>query len=196
MNASSAGNPSRASSMAEARIRSRPSRPWRRCASPHDRTAPGIVTDIGPRKGRRSRPARRKRTGFASAGARPDPFSAVSVREPASQISQNASPPNPHAWGITTARAAFVAIAASTAVPPERRMSRPVAVARWWGATTPPWRPRASDAGTSGRLGVIRESLRPSGRAAAERWSGGDQGAAERESGGGRTSVGRSRRVG
>jgi hypothetical protein len=36
----------------------------------------------------------------------------------------------PQALPKTTARAAFVAMAASTAEPPARRMSRPMAVAR------------------------------------------------------------------
>ncbi len=51
---------------------------------------------------------------------------------------------------MTTASAAFVAIAASTAWPPARRIASPAAVARWWGATTAPRRPLARGIGTSG----------------------------------------------
>jgi hypothetical protein len=45
-------------------------------------------------------------------------------------MSQNASPPIPQPDGMTTASAAFVAIAASTAEPPAARIDRPAAVAR------------------------------------------------------------------
>ena len=62
---------------------------------------------------------------------------------------RSASPPIPQPSGMTTARAAFVAIAASTAEPPARSTPSPAAVARWWGATTAPWRPRAMGAGTA-----------------------------------------------
>ncbi len=88
-------------------------------------------------------------------------------------MSQKASPPIPQASPKTTARTAFVAIAASTAVPPARRIPRPAAVARWWGATTAPRPPRARGAGTSGRgvstvpiVGAARQPLPPASPAA------------------------------
>ena len=94
--------------------------------------------------------ARASAAASAAAGARPDPLSAVWRPVAASQMSQNASPPIPQPWGMTTPRTAFVAIAASTADPPARRTPSPAAVARWCGATTAPWRARARGAGTSG----------------------------------------------
>ncbi len=45
-------------------------------------------------------------------------------------MSQNASPPMPQALPSTTARTAFVAMAASTALPPARRIERPASLAR------------------------------------------------------------------
>jgi hypothetical protein len=45
-------------------------------------------------------------------------------------MSQNASPPMPQPLGMTTPRQAFVAIAASTALPPARNTADPAAVAR------------------------------------------------------------------
>ena len=150
MNPSQAGKPPRASSIAGARTASRDSRPNRACASPHERTAPGTVIVSGPRRGRVASPWDRSAAASAPAGARPDPFSATCARFAASQISQNASPPIPQALGMTVARTAFVAIAASTAWPPARRIERPAAVARWCGATTAPWRPRARGTGTCG----------------------------------------------
>ena len=58
-----------------------------------------------------------------------------------------------------------MAIAASTAVPPARRIASPADVARWCGATTAPWDPLASAIGTSGRvtpasLAVVVDSSR------------------------------------
>ena len=88
-------------------------------------------------------------------------------------MSQKASPPIPQASPKTTASTAFVAIAASTALPPARRIPRPAAVARWWGATTAPLPPRARGAGTSGRGSLhaadcrCRAGAPPAGRAPA-----------------------------
>ena len=45
--------------------------------------------------------------------------------------------------------------------PPARSTPSPAAVARWWGATTAPWRPRARGAGTSG---LSRATRSPSAR--------------------------------
>ena len=148
MKPSQAGKPPRASSIAGARTWSRDSRPKRAWASPQERTAPGTVTLSGPRRGIVARPRARRAAASAAAGARPEPLSASCRRVAASQMSQNASPPIPQALGRTTPRTAFVAIAASTAWPPARRIERPAAVARWCGATTAPWRPRASGTGT------------------------------------------------
>src|SRR5450759_1578257 len=150
MNPSQAGKPERASSIAGPRTTSRSSRPYRRWASLQDRTAPGTVIASGPRSGRDLMPWSRRRPASTPDGARPDPLSATSRRDAASQISQKASPPMPQAFGITTPSTAFVATAASMAFPPARRTPSPAAVARWCGATTAPWRPRAVGTGTSG----------------------------------------------
>ena len=159
MKPSQAGNPSRARSMAGARIAARSSRPWRRWASPHERTAPGTVIVRGPPRGSAVRPRARRASASAAAGARPDPLSADWCCAGSSQMSQKASPPMPQPLGMTTPSAAFVAIAASTALPPARRIERPAAVARWWGATTAPWEPRASGTGVHG-CPFVMSSLR------------------------------------
>ena len=96
MRSSDAGNPSRASSMAGARIASRDSVPWRACASPQERTAPGTVIASGPRNGTRSWPACAQAGRIDGPGRPPGRRSAQSAgRLAASQISQNASPPIP-----------------------------------------------------------------------------------------------------
>lgn len=97
----------------------------------------------------RCRPAARAASIVAPAAERPLPLRATSG-PPGGQISQNASPPSPQEWLATTARAAFVAIAASTAPPPARRIARPASLASACGDTTAPWQPRAVIAGTSG----------------------------------------------
>ena len=159
----------RASSMAGARTSARDSRPKRAWASPHDRTAPGTVIGSGPRRGIVRCPAARIATGSAAAGARPEPLRASWRPVAASQMSQNASPPMPQAQGITTPRTALVAMAASTAEPPARRMPRPAAVARWCGATTAPVVPRASATGAqAGRRSRRRFSGEAVGRTLVE----------------------------
>jgi hypothetical protein len=156
---SQAGKPPAASSIAGARTASRDNRPCRAWAADQERTAPGVVIDRGPMSGIVDRPAFRQAPASAAAGARPDPLSAVWRPAAASQMSQNASPPMPQPLGMTTASAALVAMAASTAEPPARSTPRPAAVARWWGATTAPCRPRASGAGTSGRPSTGESSM-------------------------------------
>src|SRR4029079_2380489 len=97
---------------------SRDRRPYRAWASPHDRTAPGTVIVSGPRRGIDPWPASLIAAGSAIAGARPETLSAIWRPAAAYQMTQNASPPMPHAQGMTTPSTAFVAIAASTADPP------------------------------------------------------------------------------
>jgi hypothetical protein len=53
-------------------------------------------------------------------------------------MSQKASPPSPHMYPLTTARAAFVAMAASTALPPARSAPSPASVASACGDATAP----------------------------------------------------------
>src|SRR6058998_3947648 len=50
----------------------------------------------------------------------------------------NRSPPYPHRYGSTTPRVRLAATAASTALPPEARTSRPTEEARWCGEATQP----------------------------------------------------------
>ena len=130
MNSPQAGNPSRASSMAGASTWAGVSRPNRSWASAQDRTAPGTVIVSGPRRGIVVTPRSRSVAASIPRALRPDPLSATWRDSAASQISQNASPPMPQWFGTTTPSTAFVAIAASTADPPVRRMWRPAAVAR------------------------------------------------------------------
>jgi hypothetical protein len=52
-------------------------------------------------------------------------------------------PPMFPACGRTTARAKPTATAASTALPPSRRISTPASVASWWMVTTMAWSVRA-----------------------------------------------------
>ena len=61
--------------------------------------------------------------------ARPLAFSACTSSP--SWTSANRSPPMPHRCGPVTAMAAFVAIAASTALPPRARIASPACVASW-----------------------------------------------------------------
>ena len=90
----------------------------------------GTVIARGPRRGSVARPPGpqgggvRRRRGSPGAVERDRPAAA------SSQMSQKASPPIPQASPKTTASTAFVAIAASTALPPARRIPRPAAVAR------------------------------------------------------------------
>ena len=176
-----AGKPSAASWMAGAMRSAGASRPYRAWASAQERTAPGTVMASGPRSGIDSWPARRRAAASAPAAARPDPLSATWRPAAASQISQNASPPRPQLWGATTPSTAFVAIAASTAEPPARRIARPAALARWWGATTAPWLPRAAGTGTHGRPSVTPAPAR-SGRPAPA-WTAGVPGLATARAG-------------
>ena len=125
MNPSQAGKPARASSMAGASTSSRDSRPNRAWASPQERTAPGTVMLNGPRRGSVRRPRSRRVAASAAAALRPEPLSAYWRASAASQTSQNASPPMPQPWGMTTPSTALVAIAASTALPPRTQDVQP-----------------------------------------------------------------------
>ena len=151
MNPSQAGKPARASSMAGPSTSSRrqPPEPRMGVAPRADRARDRDAQRSAPRQRRAVRdPARPRhrprqhsgpnRSGRA-ASSRPRPRSARTRRRRCRSH-----------CGMTTPRTAFVAIAASTAEPPERRTWSPAAVARWCGATTAPCEPRASGTGAPG----------------------------------------------
>src|SRR5690606_20171549 len=91
-------------------------------------TAPGTVTPAQP-CGAIGLPA-----GYADASVpaadRPEALSALSW--PSDQTNAKASEPRPLLVGSTTVRVAAVAIAASTALPPRRRISSPACAANGW----------------------------------------------------------------
>ena len=150
MKPSQAGKPSRASSIAGAEDGRPTGGPTRLARHPRSERAPGTVTASAPRSGSVCHALVPEAAGIDARAARPEPLSASWPARAASQMSQKASPPIPQALGMTTPRTAFVAMAASIAFPPARRTPSPAAVARWCGATTAPWRPRAVGTGTSG----------------------------------------------
>ena len=67
----------------------------------------------------------------------------------------NASPPMPVMFGSVTLSTAAIAMAASTALPPRFRMSRPVCDASGWLVATMPWL-RAHDRSAGPRAGEPR----------------------------------------
>jgi hypothetical protein len=87
---------------------------------------------VHPRMGMRERPS--KRWGVHAAGARPEAFSPWSAAP--SQIWAKASLPMPFMVGSTTVSVMAAAMAASTALPPRRRMRRPAWAARGWEVAT------------------------------------------------------------
>ena len=95
-------------------------------------TAPGTVTLSQPVTG--IVVWRAKRSAVHPAGERPEAFRPVS-RSP-SQTMAKASLPTPLLHGSTTVNVMAVATAASTALPPRRRMSTPAAAASGWEVAT------------------------------------------------------------
>ena len=118
--------PSRASSTAGARFRARESLPIFVVNSAHAAGAPGTVAGAQPNFGIWPESAQpRDSASFivTAAGMGPLAFSPDSL--PSFHTSAKASLPIPLAVGSTTVRAAAVATAASTALPPVFMMSRP-----------------------------------------------------------------------
>ena len=113
--------PPSAASIAASRQVSSPSRPKRRLSTSHPATAPGTVTERGPRSSTGS-------TGSAETGA--GPAASRPISSPACQTHANASPPSPVDIGSVTHSTAAAAIAASTALPPASKILRPAALAR------------------------------------------------------------------
>ncbi len=101
-------------------------------------------------------------SGVKAPGARPEALSPYSLPDFASHTMANRSPPMPQDMGSRKPRAAFTAMAASTAEPPRFSTSTPIWTARGWAAATMPWR-----AYTIERVANIR----PAGRSAAPRGS-------------------------
>lgn len=96
-----------------------------------------------------------KRVGVAAAGAVSRP-SIVSINPVAAPWwTRNPPPPMPLDCGSTTVKANIIAIAASVALPPFRRISRPASLARGSAEVTTPW----ADAGT-GRMTRARATKR------------------------------------
>ena len=133
------------------------SRPSRRCASSSTRSTPGTPTDrplsAASMKSTGLPSASRNRSGRAFFGAVSRPSSALSLRVTPSQCSRNAPPPMPEDCGSTRPSTAWAAIAASTALPPWRRIARAASDAAGSAVATMKWRPVAS-AAPAGPLSV------------------------------------------
>ena len=131
---SSASTPFKYSAILQGEHRGRPaggSRPNRSCRASQPSTQPGTVADrTSPRIGIARRPS--ARIGAASA---PDPAGPTAASAagwpPSGRTRANRSPPIPHMCWVVTASTALVAIAASAALPPERRTATPADDARW-----------------------------------------------------------------
>ena len=92
-----------------------------------------------------SMPFSRKYSIVMAAGARPEALSPVNSRFSASHTIANRSPPMPQPVGSIRPRAAFAAIAASTAVPPAFNISRATWVASGWLVAAIPYGAITSD---------------------------------------------------
>ena len=75
----------------------------------------------------------------AAAGARPEPFSAITLPAPAGAYRQKQSPPMPVDCGSITHSTAAAATAASSALPPSRSTSSAVNVAAGIEVAAMPW---------------------------------------------------------
>jgi hypothetical protein len=75
--------PSSAQRIAGCSSASRPSLPWVRLSSSQALIAPGIVTECAEVLTMAVRPLARSASGVAPIGARPEPFSAITLPEPA-----------------------------------------------------------------------------------------------------------------
>ena len=121
------GNPSSACRIAAAKSESNGTRPNRSCSTPQASGAPGTETLVHPRSGNAVCPAARNACAESARGAGPDAFKPCSF-SPSHTIA-NASLPMPFDVGSTTVRVIAVASAASTALPPARRIARPACAA-------------------------------------------------------------------
>ena len=107
------------------------SRPNRSCRASQPSTQPGTVpARTSPRIGMAVRPSARIAAASDPAPAWPIEVSAAGSSPP-SWTSANRSPPIPHMCWVVTASTALVAMAASAALPPARRMPTPADDARW-----------------------------------------------------------------
>src|SRR5262245_17428897 len=131
--------PPSAMSMASRRQASSPSLPKRLLSSSQPATAPGTVTERGPRSATGS-------TASTTAGA--GPAASRPTSSPPCQTQAKASPPRPVDIGSVTHRTAAAAMAASTALPPAANARSPACVARGWLVATiaslayAGWRPK------------------------------------------------------
>src|SRR5215831_3893844 len=107
-------------------------------------TAPGTVTACGLGIGISRNPRSTYHSTFAFAGARPEPFNATGG-PPFGEYSTKQSPPMPVLCGSATHCTATAAIAASTALPPERSTSSAVNVANWFEVAAMPLAATAAD---------------------------------------------------
>jgi len=124
-----AGKPSAASRRAGSRIVSRGSDPNRSWSANHPSTQPGTVTErMSSRYGITVWPSERSWAASLPVAARPDEFNACT--SPSRWTRAKRSPPIPQSWGPTTVITAFVAIAASAALPLRWNISTPAEVAR------------------------------------------------------------------
>ena len=101
-------------------------------------TVPGTETDHALSLGMWLSPVRVTSSMAAAAGARPLALRATTRRSFASQMSEKRSPPTPVDIGSTTLRAAAVATAASTALPPAIIIRSPAIAASGWLVATIP----------------------------------------------------------
>ena len=107
------------------------SRPNRSCNVNQPSTQAGTVADrTSPRIGIAVRPSARMAPASAPDPARPMPASATGSASPPGWTSARRSPPIPHMCWVLTASTALAPMAASAAVPPDRRRSTPAAEAR------------------------------------------------------------------
>ena len=81
----------------------------------------------------------------SASGARPEALSPTTCLVFGSHRIANRSPPNPFAVGSIRPRQAFIAIAASTALPPCLSISSPAWTASGWAAHTMPWAPYTTE---------------------------------------------------
>ena len=126
--------------MAGANSSDQGSLPYLSCASLSAASTPGTPTErplsIASLRGSGLPAESRNKSAVAAAGAvsRPSKFSKVLLA--ASQVRRNAPPPIPEDCGSTTFSTICVAMAASTALPPLRKMASPASAASGFAATT------------------------------------------------------------
>ena len=108
------------------------------CNSNQPSTHPGTVIGKGPVAGMVLRERRSNSSMVSDCGDRPLAFKPCSFPVSASQTMANKSPPMPQPVGSISPNAAFAAMAASTALPPRRKMSMAICVANGWLVATIP----------------------------------------------------------